>query len=192
MHFPWLLLNPCQVDKRWPDGKACRVCWVKWSRVGLQHVKDCACRKRRCTTAIMSKFHAIHDDHDGCGLYTVCSFYSVLTWLCLTLSFPLKKQHLDYLDFNFLLEHSIIKWCMSHNLNNKYCNCQQLLFCFLSPGLDKREDTTDYHSLGTVLTLKTSWLAKHHDLTGLQLGRPVTWRKGSLVKHQHNCQVATT
>lgn len=49
----------------------------------------------------------------------------------------------NYFDFNFLLDQN------------------------LSPGLDKREDTTDYHSLGTVLPLEMPWVAKHHELTGL-------------------------
>ena len=61
----------------------------------------------------------------------------------------------DYFDFNFLL------YTSKHDQQPTAAAVY-----FLSRGLDKREDTTDYHSLGTVLALKTGWVAKHHDLTG--------------------------
>ena len=55
---------------------------------------------------------------------------------------------------------------------------QQLPFCFLSPGLDKREDTTDYHSLGTVLPLKTPYDEVLHWTCDM--------KKRQWVEHQHN------
>lgn len=93
-------------------------------------------------------------------------------------STPSHLGQANHFNFNILLDPNMIKTAFPKTQTQIINSQQQLPFCFSSPGLDKREDTTDYHSLGTVLALKTPY------------DEVLRWtcdmKKRQWVEHQHN------